>query len=340
MKNISKKHIVIGVASIVLLCGLYLSYSMYSENKFIKNAQQLKENMAILTGVSSNVTSEYYKIWSRAIKNNWVYIDGKDQYFSGFEDALKYVINKNSDKGVYDVIDSLMRSSSKLMKEITPYPGKYKDLYNDLKSMYSDTNEYAELAKSPSGSLVSFGNKTGELESSIVSKIKSSEIILEKTENIGIKSLTLLVGKELSIGLAKQREIEGLWAENKAIGEEFLADNKEKNGVTVTNSGLQYKIIKTGNGKIPKENDKVKVHYKGELIDGTEFDSSYKRNEPTSFRANQVIEGWKEALTMMPVGSKWIIYIPQELAYGKEEQGEIKPYSTLIFEVELFGISE
>lgn len=131
------------------------------------------------------------------------------------------------------------------------------------------------------------------------------------------------------------------YADNKAAGEKFLAENKTKEGVVTTESGLQYKIITKGTGEIPADTCKVKVNYKGTLIDGTEFDSSYKRNEPATFRANQVIKGWTEALTMMPVGSKWELYIPQELAYGSRETGgQIKPFSTLIFEVELVGIEK
>lgn len=131
------------------------------------------------------------------------------------------------------------------------------------------------------------------------------------------------------------------YADNKAAGEKFLAENKTKEGVITTESGLQYKIITKGTGEIPADTCKVKVNYKGTLIDGTEFDSSYKRNEPATFRANQVIKGWTEALTMMPVGSKWELYIPQELAYGSRETGgQIKPFSTLIFEVELLSIEK
>ena len=131
------------------------------------------------------------------------------------------------------------------------------------------------------------------------------------------------------------------YADNKAAGEKFLAENKAKEGVVTTPSGLQYKIITKGNGAVPADSSKVKVNYKGTLIDGTEFDSSYKRNEPATFRANQVIKGWTEALTMMPVGSKWELYIPYDLAYGSRETGsQIKPFSTLIFEVELLGIEK
>lgn len=138
----------------------------------------------------------------------------------------------------------------------------------------------------------------------------------------------------------KAKAMEEKYADNKAAGEKFLAENKTKEGVKTTESGLQYKVITEGKGEIPADTCKVKVNYKGTLIDGTEFDSSYKRNEPATFRANQVIKGWTEALTMMPVGSKWELYIPQELAYGSRESEQIKPFSTLIFEVELVGIEK
>lgn len=138
----------------------------------------------------------------------------------------------------------------------------------------------------------------------------------------------------------KEKALAVKYADNKAAGEKFLAENKAKEGVKTTESGLQYKVITEGKGEIPADTCKVKVNYKGTLIDGTEFDSSYKRNEPSTFRANQVIKGWTEALTMMPVGSKWELYIPQELAYGSRESGQIKPFSTLIFEVELVGIEK
>ena len=122
------------------------------------------------------------------------------------------------------------------------------------------------------------------------------------------------------------------FADNKEAGEKFLAENKTKEGVQTTPSGLQYKIITKGNGPVPADTSKVSVNYKGTLIDGTEFDSSYKRKDkngkskPATFRANQVIKGWTEALTMMPVGSKWELYIPYDLAYGSRNTGKIKPY--------------
>ena len=145
---------------------------------------------------------------------------------------------------------------------------------------------------------------------------------------------------QTGIERVKEKATMEQYGENKAAGEAFLAENKTKEGVQTTESGLQYKVITVGTGEVPTSSSKVKVNYKGTLINGEEFDSSYKRNEPATFGASQVIKGWTEALTMMPVGSKWELYIPQELAYGSRNQGKIKPFSALIFEVELLGIEK
>lgn len=132
---------------------------------------------------------------------------------------------------------------------------------------------------------------------------------------------------------------EKLYGANRDAGKKFLEENAQKEGVITLPSGLQYKVLVKGEGEVPTRSDKVKVHYEGRLLDGTVFDSSYKRNEPSEFTPTQVIKGWTEALTMMPVGSKWQLYIPYELAYGERGAGEdIKPYSTLIFDVELLDI--
>ena len=125
---------------------------------------------------------------------------------------------------------------------------------------------------------------------------------------------------------------------NRDAGKQFLAENARKDSVITLPSGLQYKVLVKGNGKVPQMTDKVKVHYEGRLLDGTVFDSSYKRGEPSELTPKQVIKGWTEALTMMPEGSKWQLYIPYDLAYGDREAGQIKPYSMLIFDVELIEI--
>ena len=138
----------------------------------------------------------------------------------------------------------------------------------------------------------------------------------------------------------KAKAMEKQYGPNKVAGEKFLAANKKKPGVVTLPSGVQYKVIKEGNGPMPKDTSMVKVQYEGKTIDGNVFDSSYKRGEPISLRANQVIKGWTEALVHMPVGSVWEVYIPQNLAYGEREQGQIKPFSVLIFKIELVSLGE
>jgi FKBP-type peptidyl-prolyl cis-trans isomerase FklB len=137
----------------------------------------------------------------------------------------------------------------------------------------------------------------------------------------------------------KAKNMEKEFGPNKKAGEDFLAANAKKEGVKVLESGVQYKVIKEGNGPLPKDTSLVKVHYEGKTLDGNVFDSSYKRGQPADFRANQVIKGWTDALTHMPAGSIWEVYIPQELAYGERQQGaDIKPFSMLTFKIELIEV--
>ena len=146
----------------------------------------------------------------------------------------------------------------------------------------------------------------------------------------------LFTQKRLADKLAKE---EKLYGPNREAGEQFLKENAKKDSVIVLPSGLQYKVLVKGDGEVPLEDQKVQVNYEGRLVDGTVFDSSAVHGEkPAEFTPKQVIKGWTEALTMMPVGSKWQLYIPYYLAYGARSSGKIQPYSALIFDVELVGI--
>ena len=139
----------------------------------------------------------------------------------------------------------------------------------------------------------------------------------------------------------KAKNMESQYGPNKAAGEKFLAANAKKAGVKTLPGGVQYKVIKVGNGPIPSDTSNVKVQYEGRTIDGKVFDSTYKRNNtPATLRANQVIKGWTAALTHMPAGSVWEIYVPQDQAYGPREAGQIKPFSTLIFKIELLSVDK
>jgi len=151
--------------------------------------------------------------------------------------------------------------------------------------------------------------------------------------------------KEILQALQKQIQeqqkvfVEQIAAKNKAEGEEFLEDNKSQEGIVELSSGLQYKVLKEGNGKNPTMHDTVTVHYRGTLINGTVFDSTYERDEPQEFPVSRVIPGWSEALKLMKTGDKWEIFVPSYLAYGENGYGpQIEPNSTLVFEMELLKI--
>ena len=137
----------------------------------------------------------------------------------------------------------------------------------------------------------------------------------------------------------KARELEKTYGGNKKEGEDFLAKNAKKDGVKTLESGVQYRVIKEGTGAIPADTSLVKVHYEGRLLNDSVFDSSYRRGEPITLRCNQTIKGWTDAMVHMPAGSVWEVYIPQELAYGEREQGIIKPFSVLVFKIELLEVN-
>ncbi len=152
------------------------------------------------------------------------------------------------------------------------------------------------------------------------------------------KEIITTYQKERATKIAEERTTVG--EKNKKEGDAFLAENKKKPGVKTLPDGLQYKVIKEGTGKTPKATDTVVTQYKGTLINGTEFDSSYRRNEPATFPVSGVIKGWTEALQLMKEGSKWEIVVPPELAYGENGAGPIGPNATLIFEIELVSVKQ
>jgi FKBP-type peptidyl-prolyl cis-trans isomerase FklB len=180
-------------------------------------------------------------------------------------------------------------------------------------------------------------NQSVDIDSNILARglkdaLSGSKSVLTEQE---VRDTLSVFQKEM---VAKQQAI---GEKNKKEGEAFLAENKKKKGVTTLPSGLQYKVVKAGTGKKPKPTDTVTVQYQGTLIDGTEFDSSYRRGQPATFPVNGVIPGWTEALGLMQEGAKWQLFIPPNLAYGERGTGsQIGPNATLIFEVELVSIQE
>lgn len=173
----------------------------------------------------------------------------------------------------------------------------------------------------------------------IISTLKNQELAISKVEANGmVQSAAEKAQAEQQV--RQEEELKAQHQESIAAGDAFMAENGAKEGVVTLPSGLQYEIVRAGNGPMPTETDRVKVHYHGTLIDGTVFDSSVDRGEPATFGVTQVIAGWTEALKLMPVGSKWRLYVPYDLAYGSADRGTIKPFSNLIFDVELLGIEK
>ncbi|HHV86726.1 MAG TPA: FKBP-type peptidyl-prolyl cis-trans isomerase [Petrimonas sp.] len=166
-------------------------------------------------------------------------------------------------------------------------------------------------------------------QSTAISKLDANGLIQHKVEEAQAKEQ-----------VKQEENLKVQYKDSIAAGEKFLAENSKREGVVTLPSGLQYEVIRKGNGPIPTDTNTVKVHYHGTLINGTVFDSSVDRKEPATFGVKQVIPGWTEALKLMPVGSKWKLYVPYNLAYGAQDRGTIKPFSTLIFDVELLGIEK
>src|SRR6202522_2343502 len=177
-----------------------------------------------------------------------------------------------------------------------------------------------------------------DVDPSLVSQGLKDAMAGSKTRLTQEEAQTVLKEVQAEVGKQRQEKMAAAAAKNKTEGDAFLAANKSKEGVVTLPSGLQYKILTAGTGPKPAATDSVVCNYRGTLIDGTEFDTSYKRGQPATFGVSQVIKGWTEALQLMPVGSKWQLFIPSSLAYGDRGQRTIEPNSTLIFEVELLSI--
>ena len=181
-----------------------------------------------------------------------------------------------------------------------------------------------------------------EFDPSLVSQGLKDALAGGKTRMTQQEAQAVLNEVQTEVKKEQQEKMQQAGTANKTEGEAFLAANKSKEGVVTLPSGLQYKILTAGTGPKPTASDSVVCNYRGTLINGTEFDSSYKRGQPATFGVGQVIKGWTEALQLMPVGSKWQLFIPANLAYGEQGAGggQIGPNSTLVFEVELLSIAE
>ncbi len=185
---------------------------------------------------------------------------------------------------------------------------------------------------------ISLKRNNVEVNPDVLGKAMKDVLTNQPTQLSDTEAKIILADLQKEMEAKKQEEMKVVAEKNKKESEAFLAENMKKEGVKTLPSGLQYKIISEGNGKSPKETDTVTVQYIGKLVNGNEFDSSYKRGKAASFAVNKVIKGWTEALQLMKEGSKWQIFIPANLAYGEKGGGPIGPNAALIFDVELVSV--
>lgn len=288
--------------------------------------------LAILVGATFNTTDASAKAKKKKKKekdNIVVKLDNK-------ADSLSYAAGMVRTEGLYEFLTKQMKIDT---VNIAEFIRGYNDYMADSDKKKAAYAVGQQIAMNVKDNMLPFLKKEFKTSNDSI-----NDQLFSKGFTDAIRKDTTLMTEKTAVTYFNSRFREMMEQKkeaNKKAGEEFLAANLKKEGVKMTASGLQYKVLREGNGKIATINDDVTVKYEGRLIDGTVFDSSYERSEKTAtFKPNQVIKGWTEALTMMPEGSKWELYIPQNLAYGERKAGKIEPYSALIFIVEVDSVKE
>ena len=227
----------------------------------------------------------------------------------------------------------MAQSKKELQAEVNALKAQIEEL---KKPKEIDLNDKHKKASYGLGMLIASNIKTQGADSLDADALTAAfkDVLENKETKLKQEEATLIVQTYMTEVMERKT------SKMKEEGQKFLEENKKKTGITVTQSGLQYEVVKAGSGKTPSANDNVTVHYTGKLLDGTVFDSSVERNEPATFGVSDVIPGWTEALQLMKEGDKWIVYLPYDLAYGERGAGQdIPPYSALIFEVELIKVN-
>lgn len=344
--TIEKKHLFI-LLGILLACAIIFLIAKVDFGKKVDyetTAKDAKVNAYTVVGLSSTILSDYQKTWNSALDGTWVKDEnGKEHYCSDFNDAISYRMRYFMYEGYFDIIDSLSNVVKEDLKLMDDAPEKFLEVQKTFVAMYGDMNTLVSLVKEPKGSLMTFGRKVNELMMSFEKNYKETDLkvsvsddeLKEKVVNL----YEIITKKKLEKEAEKLKADEALYGSNKKAGQKFLSENGKKEDIVTLPSGVQYKVIKAGSGKMPTNTSRVKVHYEGRTIDGKVFDSTYKRSDPSEFRVNQVITGLADALVHMPAGSTWEVYIPQELAYGERPLSDkIEPYSMLIFKIELLKV--
>ena len=328
--TIEKKHLWIIGSVILAVLIIFGILKMCGSTNYESKAKDMKLNAKTAISLSLSILADYQDNWRSAINDSRALnADGERDFTSDFNTAISWRYAYYLKKGYINILDSIVGVVKEDMKSMSNPPSKYEDVHNSIMSIYNNMNSLVSLVKQPKGSLMTFGQTINEIAMNAEKAFNESDLMISVSEEEQSKK-----NSEIISSIAMKEKIKADEMENvkkyKAMGYVPISEG----------SNVLYKIIREGKGTIPSEESMCKVHYEGKTIDGEVFDSSFKNGKPVTIRANQVISGWTEALTHMPVGSKWEVFIPCDKAYGEREQGMIKPYSDLLFTIELLGITK
>ena len=344
--TIEKKHLWIIGSVILAVLIIFGILKMCGSTNYESKAKDMKLNAKTAISLSLSILADYQDNWRSAINDSRALnADGERDFTSDFNTAISWRYAYYLKKGYINILDSIVGVVKEDMKSMANPPSKYEDVHKSIMSIYNNMNSLVSLVKQPQGSLMTFGQTVNEIAMNAEKAFNESDLMISVSEEEQSKK-----NSEIFSSIAMKEKIMADEMEKEKAKElqrhmkptlENVKKFKAMGYVPISEgSNVLYKIIREGKGTIPSEESMCKVHYEGKTIDGEVFDSSYKYGKPIELRANQVIPGWSEALTHMPVGSKWEVFIPCDKAYGEREQGMIKPYSDLLFTIELLGITK
>ncbi len=332
--TIEKKHLYVAgaiLACILLVWGLVKTCG---GSNYESKAKEMKLNAKNVVSLSLSILSDYQTNWNSAISDHRAKnVGGESEYVYDFNEAIEWRYTYYSKNGHLALIDSLVDVVKKDMKSMNNPPSKYKEVHSSLMEIYNGMNALVSLVKQPKGSLMSFGQNVNEISSNIEKAFLESDLTISTSEEDVLEKNAELMAYLMAKRIGEEKKHIDASLENVKV-------YKDKGYVPIEEgNNVLYKEITKGTGPIPEETSLVRVHYEGKTLDGEVFDSSYDKN-PVDLRANQVIKGFTEALTHMPVGTKWEVFIPYDKAYQERSPGKIKPYSDLLFTIELLKIIE
>lgn len=343
--TIEKKHIFTFLGILAFIFLVFFGIKACGKPDYETTAKQMKLNTMATCYLAADVLSDYQQSWSSAISDKQVQnAEGEWERAYDFNEALKWRYQFYQNNGRMAVLDSMSGVVKNLMQDMDNPPSKYDKTQETFVGMYNDMNNLISLVKEPKGNIMTFSAKVNELMMAVDTKFKETDLkisvpedsVKSKIMQIQLAQMSVLLAQKAKELKEKEEETKNFYAKSKAN-----SDSLKKEGFQEipSGNGVLYKVIKSSNGKMPQDTSLVKVHYSGKLLNGTVFDSSIKRGEPAVFRANQVIKGWTTALINMHEGEKCEVYIPFEQAYNERTQGDIPPYSDLLFEIELLKVN-